>query len=422
MSFRIESDWRRHVGIDPGMGMHHSTAVLISAVSPEGVIVVYDSHMCVGNPISCHVSWLKQRVGNWIGTDKFLAAIDKSGPIQEYQQQGVPCIPARSSQPNEKIYGLNRVNELFKFNRLFITANNVEVIKQVQEYRYQVPTGSEKPDRPLHREVLKKNDHACLAGDTEVLTTKGWRTLESISGRTFVLTTSGFALANAGLTREKADLYEMTFDDGYKVQCTSDHEFLTSRGWKAYCSMEVGDALCRVPHGEVQNLAGVPASWLVLPGEPQENSCTDTETPQRYDLHEQVKWDIERLVLASQLKDEISNTSAFKRVLVQKRRVGEGSAFCLGVPNTGSFLIRNGFLSSNCDALRYITDETYDMIPHEYLEPRLERPRGREFYKYLGRQIYNDLHRQMNNPANLPGGDFDSQPVEMAMLDFGEEW
>ena len=75
-------------------------------------------------------------------------------------------------------------------------------------------------------------DH-CLAGDTQVLTDRGYKTLKSLVG------TEGMVMSHDGkyhryydvrLTRKKADIYAVELEDGTKIYCTDDHRFMLPNG------------------------------------------------------------------------------------------------------------------------------------------------------------------------------------------------
>lgn len=78
-------------------------------------------------------------------------------------------------------------------------------------------------------------DHACLSGDTLILTDRGYKTIEELVG------TEGMVMSDDGqyhpyhnctATREDALIYEFEMEDGTAVKATEDHLFLTHEGWK----------------------------------------------------------------------------------------------------------------------------------------------------------------------------------------------
>lgn len=133
-------------------------------------------------------------------------------------------------------------------------------------------------------------------------------------------------------------------------------------------------------------------------------------------------------ILRTELQDGKPETHDSTRVLVQKRRVAAERVYCLTVPRYRSFLLRNGILSHNCDAVRYMTDMAYDLLPHVPVDdpdaakslPRGEWPNG---YQVIADRM--DAHAKwaMNNPVNHPvNPEDDCMPVEISQYDVEEEW
>jgi phage terminase large subunit len=77
--------------------------------------------------------------------------------IDEYRDNGIFFVPAK----NEVVGGINRVNEYFKSDRLKIFKNCVNLVEEVENYRWQkIKAGQMKnaPEAPV-----KFKDHACDA-------------------------------------------------------------------------------------------------------------------------------------------------------------------------------------------------------------------------------------------------------------------
>lgn len=76
------------------------------------------------------------------------------------------------------------------------------------------------------------HDWACLEGTTEVLTRNGTCRMMDLPKNGEVLTRCGWkAYTDPHVTRH-APLVAVRFSDGYTVNCTADHRFLTTEGWK----------------------------------------------------------------------------------------------------------------------------------------------------------------------------------------------
>ena len=75
-------------------------------------------------------------------------------------------------------------------------------------------------------------DH-CLVGDTQVLTSEGYKSLESLVGTEGEVYSSDGKLHryfDVRLTRRQADIYAIEMDDGTKIYCTDDHRFMLPDG------------------------------------------------------------------------------------------------------------------------------------------------------------------------------------------------
>lgn len=162
--FYVPSQWERIIGLDHGFT--NPTAVLWAAVDWDGNIFIYDEHYEAGKVISYHAQQIKLRdnsnVKEWLIDPACRAKTQQKGIdffsiIDEYKEHGLIFTPA----DNTVLSGLNRVNELFKQNKLFIFKNCVKTIEEIESYKWQkLKPGVEKnsPEEPV-----KKKDHACDA-------------------------------------------------------------------------------------------------------------------------------------------------------------------------------------------------------------------------------------------------------------------
>jgi PBSX family phage terminase large subunit len=162
--FEIPHGWDRIVALDHGMT--NPTAVLWGAIDYDGVIYIYDEHYEAGKVISYHSEAIKARdntqVKEWLIDPSCGAkSREKNGQaysvIDEYRDNGIFFVPAK----NEVVGGINRVNEYFKSDRLKIFKNCVNLVEEVENYRWQkIKAGQMKnaPEAPV-----KFKDHACDA-------------------------------------------------------------------------------------------------------------------------------------------------------------------------------------------------------------------------------------------------------------------
>jgi len=150
------------------------------------------------------------------------------------------------------------------------------------------------------------NDHVCLTGDTLVITDSGPLPIKDLCGNFsgFVLSHNGYYQEACGaLTRKAAKVITLTFDDDTQVTCTPDHRFMLADGtFKKACLLTYSD-LMQCVTSELQNVRSPKTV----------KSIVESETPQ--------------------------------------------DVYCLNVPETSTFVLANGIVSHNCDALRYLCKE-----------------------------------------------------------------
>jgi phage terminase large subunit len=145
----------RMVGLDHGVT--NPTAVLWAAINYDGTVFIYDEHYKSGETVSYHASEIKRRdnsnVKSWLIDPSCNAKVNvKNGQfysiVDEYRDEGLYFYPAN----NDVLSGINRVAEYFKSKRLFIFKNCVNLINEINQYKWQrLKPGEEKnqPDKPV---------------------------------------------------------------------------------------------------------------------------------------------------------------------------------------------------------------------------------------------------------------------------------
>jgi phage terminase large subunit len=162
--FDVPKEWEGVIALDHGVT--NPTAVLWGFVDFDGKVYITDEHYEAGKIISYHAEQIKSRnnesVKDWLFDPACMAKTNsKNGQLysvwDEYSDCGLSFRPAN----NSVLAGINRVNEYFKTGRLFIFKNCINLIQEIENYKWQkLKPGIEKnePDAPV-----KKNDHACDA-------------------------------------------------------------------------------------------------------------------------------------------------------------------------------------------------------------------------------------------------------------------
>jgi PBSX family phage terminase large subunit len=161
--FEIPKEWQRLRVLDHGVT--NPTVCLWMAVDFDGKVYVYDEHYEAGKPISEHASKINSRpkldYDDLADPSIFSKTGSKNGQLfsvaDEYRDFNLNFRPA----DNNVLAGLNRVNEYFKTDKLFIFKNCINAIEEVETYKWKrIKPGQEKnePDQPV-----KHKDHACDA-------------------------------------------------------------------------------------------------------------------------------------------------------------------------------------------------------------------------------------------------------------------
>lgn len=102
--------------------------------------------------------------------------------------------------------------------------------REAEGYAWDDKAGEDRP--------IKVNDH-CLAGDTLVMTNEGEKKISDLVGTEGVVWSYNIDTGEAELklyhdvrmTRQMADIYKITLEDGRIIRCTDDHPILTERGY-----------------------------------------------------------------------------------------------------------------------------------------------------------------------------------------------
>lgn len=159
--FAIPEHWQQEIGLDHGL--RNPTAVLWYAIDHDGNIIVYNEHYEAEKPISYHAEMIKRKGTLTSGiADPSIFSINqqKNGYVfsigDEYRDFGIMLRPAFRSKEEASIA---RVNEMFKAGRIKIFKNCVNLIREIENWKWKdVKPGVvlNKPEEPEDRD-----NHAC---------------------------------------------------------------------------------------------------------------------------------------------------------------------------------------------------------------------------------------------------------------------
>jgi len=145
--FEVPASWRKIIGVD--FGYNNPTAAVWIAINPDGVMYVYREYYRRQKlPEESGLAIKKLSEGERIDA----VYCDPSDPaaIEKYCRLGLPAEPANNAVKE----GIETVITLFKANRLFVFQGLVNLLDEIENYRWQ-----EKQEK-LRDEPVKEYDHA----------------------------------------------------------------------------------------------------------------------------------------------------------------------------------------------------------------------------------------------------------------------
>lgn len=130
---------------------------------------------------------------------------------------------------NSRIIGWGQVKNRLQFDeegraRMYIFNNCKQTIRTMPALVH---------SQTMVEDLDSEGEDHCLVGSTQVLTDKGYRSIESLAG------TEGRVVSHDGnyhryydarLTRKQSDILSIVLDDGTKICCTYDHRFMDDSG------------------------------------------------------------------------------------------------------------------------------------------------------------------------------------------------
>ena len=160
-----------------------------------------------------HDMWTKRRPGE---------ASEARAPEDAFREEGVFLTRANMDRVN----GWRNLKDLLYADRLHFFKGRTEHVCSSLASVQRDPTNAE--------DVLKGgDDHACLAGETVVLTAAGPAQIKDLVGTEGLVYSSDGKLhpySSCRETRRGAATVRLVFDDGRTVTCTPDHRFLSDDG------------------------------------------------------------------------------------------------------------------------------------------------------------------------------------------------
>ena len=140
------------------------------------------------------------------------------------------CFRVRKAK-NDVVDGIRETAVAMKTGAIKIAPTLKNLITELQGYVWDDKAQDEAP--------LKVNDHACITGDSLMMTEHGnvpIRELVGKTGKVWSLNTETGApelkvYRDVRCTKKKAKIFKITLNDGKTIRCTEDHPVLTERGY-----------------------------------------------------------------------------------------------------------------------------------------------------------------------------------------------
>lgn len=227
----------KYISLD--YGFRNPTGIGFFSVDYDNVARMYDEYYEPGKLISEISDAIKEREPNYKRILKiadpsiFNVQRDGKSVADEFADNGIYFIPADNSVSQ----GINRVNELFRTNRLLIGENCINWFKEQSNYKWkEIKSGLVRNE---YEEPTKKNDHCFVAG-TQIATDKGYKSIEKIKEGDYILTRAGFR--RVLLTHETKN-QEVFYYPSLNLTSTSAHLVYTEKGFKVIHNLTQSDIL-----------------------------------------------------------------------------------------------------------------------------------------------------------------------------------
>lgn len=410
----IPPDALTYVGIDPGTRI--MAAVLWAYLTPGDVMVVFEELALQGHTVEQVCDAIKlinlkhartltgisqPLVPQWYVIDpaaRNVAHQTGRSDQMEYTGHGIVTIAGQ----NAVTPGINRIRERLETNRLLITANCAELLREIRRYRWKSPTRQESDPK---EQPVKTDDH-CFPAGTLVRTEHGERPIEQIKIGDRVWTRGGLCTVVSSAPTREAPMQTLVCSDGSELTGTEDHPFPVERDGEMIVTrldaLRYGDILlsCQSKHGTraprdahgtsstaarhgKTGLSSQPhantAAASTSPCSPSGSAPTIASRPGDAPAASITRTEPARTAGPSFASTAIPGLATARVSVLSRRAATASTAYNLTVYGHSEFFA-NGLLVLNClDALRYIVmSQPYANDPlqkHGNLSPLEERAR-----------------------------------------------
>lgn len=224
-------------------GATNPTHALVIGLAATGELVVTREyrHDPVKAMKALTIDEVADEIGAWLAPDRpAMTAVDPSAKALRVQLERDPRFRSVRGADNSVLDGIMLVASLLSSNRLLIHSSCGFLIEELGSYAWDDQAAKRGEDKPV-----KFNDHACLVGDTPVLTREGWRRIDEVIPGDQVATRDGWRpVTAAGMTAPAATVYDVELSNGATLTATGNHPVLTTANeWKRVDSLRYSDIL-----------------------------------------------------------------------------------------------------------------------------------------------------------------------------------
>lgn len=233
--FSLPQSWPRYVGHD--FGPNNTAAVWYAQDPVTGWLYVYRAYLAGGLSAYDHAQRFKvlsqgetivKRVGGAHAEQGWRDAFTAAGwPISEPRERSVEV-------GIDIVYGWHKRNALFVFSDLGL------YLDEKLSYSRKLNENYEATD-----EIDDKSRYHCFVAGTMVRTILGEKPIETVQLGDLVATRQGFyPVCRSALTREAADILELTFSNGNVLRGTPEHPvWVKGKGFVRLDSVRYGDTM-----------------------------------------------------------------------------------------------------------------------------------------------------------------------------------
>lgn len=194
-----------------------------------------------------------RKAAEWIKSKKYdyqdiIAEVEPKSNAEMRETHNIRRLYQVSKGPDSVEYGEKWLDDL---DAIYIDPlRTPNIAREFENIDYQ----TDKDGNPKAR--LEDKDNHCITGDTLIDTDAGQVPIKELIGSQGRVYAYNFDTESCDvldyedvrMTREQADVFKVTLEDGTEIKATEDHLFLTEKGWKTLGKLTDKDCIINVFH------------------------------------------------------------------------------------------------------------------------------------------------------------------------------